>query len=326
MQSENSSSILNRRLSKTETLTIIILLSWKFGLLAGCNLLGSNKSTGDGVTFIASVGSPPADSIAWSPTEENKIIVTAGDVGMGRAQVYILDLNTKNKKVLVNVDYGDIVASTWSPDGKYVLLVAREGSVGSGAGGVWKLDVENNSLEHLVDAGSSSWSPDGKLIASFFFERPNKRSLRLIDVNTKNVTSIYETTEMKYDFGLSWSPDGQNLVFALGVDNPGNLYTINVLTKEVLQLTEDVKSSGPAWSPVGNIIAYANWPQQGIDKTLHLMDINNRCVVQIANLEYAWSPTWSPDGSKLGYIGEDGIYFVDINKALGRNIYDGLCD
>lgn len=328
MQSENSSStssILDKRLSKTETLTIIILFSLTFGLLAGCNLLGSNKPTEDGVTFIASVGSPPADSIVWSPTE-NKILVTAGEVGMGRAQVYILDLSTKNKKVLVNVDYGDIVASTWSPDGKYVLLVAREGSVGTGAGGVWKLNVENNSLEYLVDAGSSAWSPDGKLIASFFFERPNKRSLRLIDVNTKNVTSIYETTEMKYDFGLSWSLDGQNLVFALGVDNPGNLYTINVLTKEVLQLTEDVKSSGPAWSPVGNIISYANWPPQGIDKTLHLMDLNNKCDVQIPNLKYVWSPTWSPDGKKLGYIGNDGIYFIDIDKVFGRNIYEGLCE
>lgn len=304
---------------------IIILLSWASSLLAGCNFLDSRKPTGDGVTFIASVGSPPADSIVWSPTE-NKLLVTAGDVGMGRAQVYIFDLSTKKKKVLVNIDYGDIVASTWSPDGKYVLLVAREGSVGSGAGGVWKLDVENNSLEYLVDAGSSAWSPDGKSIASFFFERPNKRSLRLIDMDTKNVTSIYETTEMKYDFGLSWSPDGQNLVVALGEDGSEKLYTINVLTREVLQITENVTGSYPAWSPAGNIIAYAKWPLQGIDKTLHLMDLDSKCDVQIPNLEYVWSPTWSPDGKRLAYIASDGIYYLEIEKVLGRDVYQGLCE
>lgn len=325
MQSENSSPILSRRLLKTGTLTIIILLSWTSSLLAGCNFLGSSKPTEEGVTFISSVGSPPADSIVWSPTE-NKILGTAGDVGMGRAQVYILDLSTKKKKVLVNIDYGDIVTSTWSPDGKYVLLVARDGSVGSGAGGVWKLDVENNSLEYLVDAGSSAWAPDGKSIASFVFERPNKRSLRLIDVNTKNVTSIYETTDMGYDFGLSWSSDGQNLVFALGVDGPGNLYTVNVLTREVLQITENVRSSRPAWSPVGNVIAYTSWPSQGTRTTLHLISADGKCDIQFPNLEYVWSPTWSPDGKKLGYIGNDGIYFVDIDKALGRNIYEGLCE
>lgn len=325
MQSENSSPILSRRLLKTETITIIILLSWSSSLLSGCNFLDSRKPTGDGVTFIASVGSPPADSIVWSPTE-NKILVTAGDVGMGRAQVYILDLSTKQKKVLVNIDYGDIVASTWSPDGKYVLLVAREGSVGSGAGGVWKLDVENNSLEYLVDAGSSAWAPDGKSIASFFFEVPNKRSLRLIDVDTKKVTSIYETTDMRYDFGLSWSSDGQNLVFALGVDGSEKLYTINVLTREVLQITENVTGSYPAWSPVGNIIAYVNWPSQGTNTTLYLMDLDNECDVQIPNLEYVWSPTWSPDGKKLGYIGNDGIYFAAIDEILGRDIYEGLCE
>lgn len=324
MRSENLSPILSGRLPKTKALMIIILLSWASSLLAGCNFLDANRPTGDGVTFIASVGSPPADSIVWSPVE-NKILVTAGDVGMGRAQVYILDLGTKRKKVLINVDYGDIVASTWSPDGKYVLLVARDGSVGNGAGGVWKLDVENDSLKFLVDAGSSAWSPDGKSIASFFFERPNKRSLRLMDVDTKNVTSIYETTDMRYDFGLSWSSDGQNLVFALGMDNPGNLYTINVLTKEVLQITEDVRSSRPAWSPVGNVIAYTSWPSQGTKTTLHLISADGICDIQIPNLEYVWSPTWSPDGRKIAYIGQDGIYVLDTDIVFGRDIYQSLC-
>jgi Tol biopolymer transport system component len=325
MQSLKFGLSLSCRLKKNESLIIIIMLSWIYGLLAGCNLSGSNRPTDDAVTFIAPIGSPPADSIVWSPVE-NKILVTAGDVGMGRAQVYVLDIDTEQKDVLVDVDYGDIVESTWSPDGKYVLLVAREGSVGNGAAGLWKLDVENNSLEYMVDAGSSAWVPDGKSIASFFFERPNMMSLRLIEVDTKNVTRIYETTDMKYSFGLSWSFDGQNLVFALGRDDPGNLYTINLPTRKVLQITEHVRTSDPAWSPAGNIIAYAKWPLQGIDKTLHLMDLDTRCDILIPNLEYAWSPTWSPDGKMLGYIGEDGIYSVDIHKILGRNIYEGLCE
>jgi Tol biopolymer transport system component len=329
MQSQNFGLSVSRTLKKKESLIIIILFSWTYSLLAGCNFSGSNTPTDDAVTLIASVGSPPADSIVWSPIE-NRILVTAGDVGMGRAQVYILDINTEQKNVLVDVDYGDIVESTWSPDGKYVLLGARQDSIGNGAGGLWKLDIENNSLEYLVDSASPAWASDGKSIASFFVKDHNsaskKMSLRLIDVDTKNVTSIYETTDMKYFFGLSWSSDGEHLVFALGMEEPGNLYTINVMTREVSQITDTTKSTGPVWSPTGNVIAYTNWPSQGTKTTLHLISADGKCDIQIPNLEYVWSPTWSPDGKKLGYIGEDGIYFVNLDKDLGRNIYEGLCE
>ena len=38
-----------------------------------------------------------------------------------------------------------------------------------------------------------------------------------------------------------------------------------------------------------------------------------------------WSPTWSPDGKKLGYVGIDGIYFLDVNPVVGGDIYQHLC-
>jgi Tol biopolymer transport system component len=255
--------------------------------------------------------------------------VTAGDVGQGRAQVYLLDITTGKKEVLVNTDYGDFVASTWAPDGKHVLLVARKNTIGSGAGGLWILNMESNSLEHLLDSGYAVWSPNGKTIATFSVEGINTVSekvvLSLIDVDTKNITEIYENLNAKYFFGLSWSPDGENLVFSLGED-PENLYTLNVQTGQATQITEGIKSTAPVWSPVGNIIAYVSWPTTGIRKTLHFINSDGKCDIQIPNLEYVWSPTWSPDGKKLAYIARDGIYFLEIEKIFGRDIYQGLCD
>jgi Tol biopolymer transport system component len=329
MQPDKSTMRLKRKARQETTQTASIRLFFiLLSLSAGCSSTNINKQVGKGITFVAPIGSPPADVIAWSPVG-NKLLVTAGDVGMGRAQVYTLDIFTGEKDVLVNTEYGDIVASTWSPDGQYVLIVARKDSIGSGAAGLWKLDVKSKSLEYLIDSAYAIWSPDSRTIATFSAGDSNigsgKVALSLIDVKTNEVTRIFETSDMKYFFGLSWSPDGQDLVFGLGKDGPGNLYTVNTQTKEVTQITENAEDNDPAWSPSGSLIAYVSWPAHGSKTTLHLMDVINKCNVEIQNLEYVQSPAWSPDGKKMAYIASDGIYYLDLDKFFDKDVYQRLC-
>lgn len=322
-------AIFNLKTKNARATEIVLAAFLIMSLLVSCNPESNSQQTYDGINFIAPTGSPPVDTITWSPNED-KILVTAGDVGQGRAQVYLLDLVTGKKKLLVNTDYGDIVASTWAPDGKHILLLARQNTLGSGAGGLWILDTQDDSLEYILDSGFGVWSPNGETIAAFSVEGLNtvteKIALSLVDIDKKTVTKIYENSSAKYFFGLSWSPNGENLVFSLGKEDPGNLYIINIQTKKVTQITENIRSTAPAWSPAGNIIAYVSWPSKGTKKTLHLINSDGKCDIQIPNLEYVWSPTWSPDGSKLGYVGRDGIYFLEIDKVLGRDIYQNLCE
>ena len=69
---------------------------------------------------------------------------------------------------------------------------------------------------------------------------------------------IYEfATQEKYlliEGGTSpdWSPDSESLVYALG----GNIYTIDVSSKNIQQLTNIGNSYSPDWSPDGTKIAY----------------------------------------------------------------------
>lgn len=304
---------------------LLILILFMVVQVSGCS---AEQKDDNGIRFIAPLGSPPADSIVWSPIE-NKILVTAGDVGLGRAQVFIFDMETGRSDLLAKASYGDFVRSVWSPDGRQVLLLAREKTIGDGAGGLWIFDIQTRSLEYFLGSGQAAWSPNGITIAAFSFEDDDshfqKIILSLIDVKNRNSIKIYETADMKYFFGTSWSSDGENLAFALGENLPGNLYTIDVQTRQVRQITENTQATGPDWSPHANIIAYTKWPSEGSKTTLHLIYSDGRCDTQIPGVEYAWSPTWSPDGRWLGYVGKDGIYILEIEKVLGRDIYQGLC-
>lgn len=312
------------------TLKAFIAFCLSMSLLISCSSYKSNGQTYDkGITFVTSPGSPPVDSITWSSVNDNLISVTAGDIGKGRAEVYMLDLETGQKQVIAKTDWGDFVSSTWAPDNKYILFSVRDNSKGYEPGGIWIYDTDKRSSEYFIDSGFAVWSPDNKTITTFSVVGINTNSmeieLNLINPTTKKKETIYTNNTAKYFWGLSWSSDGKNLVFGVGQDVPGNLYIINVNTRQTRQLTNNERASNPVWSPAGNIIAYENWPTEGTMGTLHLIESNGLCDIAIPNLEDVWSPTWSPDGKKLGYIGQNGIFSMDINRVLGRDIYQNLC-
>jgi Tol biopolymer transport system component len=298
----------------------------------GCNSYQAVKPIKDSITLIATPDGPSAGSIAWSP-QGNKLLVTAGDFGIGRVEVYILDIETGEKKILFKTNYGNVVASVWSPDGTHILMTAHDHTIQSGASGLWMMNLENGTLEYFSDSGMAAWSPDGKTIASLSGEDINTASpkifINLIDIAQKKATKVYENQLVKFIYGLSWSPDGKYLVFSLekveSNHDPGDLFVLDIATKQVTAITKNIRSSDPAWSPTGNIIAYVNWGSEGNRTTLHLISFDGKCDIEVPNLEYVLSPTWSPDGKKIAYIGGGGISILDTNLVFGRDIDKNLC-
>jgi len=305
------------------------------GLLFACNVFNKNSQV-PGVTYVTSRGNPRANSITWSPQDSTKILVSGIDLVQHNSQVYVLDITTKKKTVLIDTDYSGVFGNGWSPDGKQIALSVDGATKRFFRAGLWMMNTEDNSLELLLDKSSDVvWLPDGNTLAFLALDlvsdqNPRRISIYLMDIQTKESKLIYSNQEAISFSGFSSSPDGKYLVFSLNSDYYSvvpDLYILNVQTGTVNQLTHDGVSSSPQWSPNGDLIVYVKSNKAG-DRTilsLHIFLPDGSCDIEIPNVEYAFSPTWSPDGRKIGFIGEEGIYVLDTDIVFGRDIYQNLC-
>jgi Tol biopolymer transport system component len=302
--------------------------------LTACNLLIGQGNNVEGITFITARGDPPAESLAWSPTDANKILVTSFGLGSGSSNVYILDVATKEIQFLVKTQYGIINGMTWSPDGQNVIISADSGTKGYEAGGSWIFPVENyDSPQRIGQVGYSAWSPDGESIATISFIKLSGVPSRGVDVHLTAIESgidevIYADDLAKGFFGLSWSSNSRQLVFSLGDAGASNLYVLDTETRDVNQITQNSGGNDfPDWSPVQNVIVYTKslFVDNVYTSKLHLLLPDRNCDVEIPGIDFAFSPSWSPDGRKIAFIGEDGIYILDTDIVFGKDIYQELC-
>ncbi len=173
----------------------------------------------------------------------------------------------------------------WSPDGRQVAFLSdREG----GKPQVWLIRPAGGEAARLTDAKSGvqsfEWSADGSRIAYLSSDPPTdeeekkqkeRDDTKLIDQKFR-MTHVYvikldnkETKQItKGDFhvsGLSWSPDGKQIVFAhqptpkVPDAYKSDLSIVSVEDGKIRKLVErDGVDTAPDWSPDGSSIAFTS--------------------------------------------------------------------
>ena len=177
-------------------------------------------------------------------------------------------------------------------------------------------------------SANMTWSPDGHRFAFVGTDLRADQVIYLyqdIFIASADGTEIHRLTySPQYDKqDLSWSPDGESILVALGQNGKSDLYLVSVNGGDILQrLTSSGGVISGAWAPDGKSITFAE------NRKLFIMDISNKSHQFISNLpDYTVEKiSWSPRGDKIALsilgnnIGCGDIFVFDLNTRKIKDI------
>jgi len=244
-------------------------------------------------TPSAAAISPDGTTVAWA--------VRAGGVAQIHLSEVINPASATEKIVGTGSGATNCGSSEpkWSPDGQSLAFVSdctpESEKRGQDQVFVWsKKTGESKQLTHVAgEMDSLTWSPDGKTIGFLFVENATRSAgalaamkpwagvigedgveiqrVGVVDVANGSFAQVTPATLHVYEFG--WSPDSKHLVF-VAANPPGenNWWVAQVYTEEI--------ASGQ--------------PKSILD--------TNKVQGSLHGLQIA-VPRWSPDGSRIAFIG-----------------------
>ena len=184
---------------------------------------------------------------------------------------------------------------------------------------------------HWLKGPGISWSPDDKQIV-FSAKTSEEDALHFVDAKTGKFN---ESIKLKLDgiYNPAWSPDGQKIAFAGLRNGQSDIYSYDISTKELYNITNDFFSNvEPKWHPDGTKLVFASDRGEYLDQLpqnyspidiemknfdIYEINIDGSGMARLTDTEFIErTPIYSPDGEYIAFMsdraGVSNIYIKNL--------------
>lgn len=200
---------------------------------------------------------------------------------------------TEQEIFQLTTNIGNVIAPDFSPDGRSIVFANK---VGDSPTAIWMVNADGLNPK-LVYTGARdivavAWSPDGEKIAyAMNAGTPQEYEIYTMDTNGRNHLKISQGLQ-GIGGSVDWSPDGASLLVYAGPFGDKDIFKIDPVTGDFVQLTDGGNNAGASYSPDGRYIVF-NSLRNNDQADLYIMEADGSRMRQLTNdPEPDWGARW----------------------------------
>jgi Tol biopolymer transport system component len=275
------------------------------------------------IVLISRAFDEPDGRLGGDPAFEERILFNTLPWSEIPGQIFTVRPDGTDLEQITKPD-ADYLSPAVSPDGSRIAFVRFD--MGSdpprtGHEGIFVMNVGGSAMHELLRTGEPkpisvsqiAWSPDGSqigFIRNYFFDSSEANFQHELWIMGADGSDPHELIDLQID-SFSWSPDGSRIVFTeqsvVGNRFRWDLHVMDADGSNVQPLTDDGHSRYPAWSPVGDMVAFQRWIGAGATHLYVLEPAHpdgDPRAVWTGDLGID-SLAWSPDSSRIVFDAYD---------------------